>query len=81
MSEPGLQRTICGDTWWLCPNCEQRLGKIIGNRIVIRVGKVMLSVSAHADPEQTCPICGAVSAIREHVTASRNTVNTMLNCT
>lgn len=47
--------------WWCCCNCGQRLGEIVGRRVVIRYERRQWSQSLAADPEQTCPKCGQVS--------------------
>lgn len=58
-----------GHTWWLCPNCSQKLAEIIGDRIVIRSGPIMITLGKHTEPDQTCHRCGASSLLRKEQAA------------
>jgi len=69
VTEAGQIVTVGGHTWWHCANaaCRQKLGEIIGPRLVIRLKGVQLSLSVAADPECTCPRCGTLNAMRQEV--------------
>ena len=66
--EHGLVVVEGQHVWWRCPNCRFRLAELIGKRAVIKAGSITVSVAIQAEPDQTCPKCGATSAIGESVT-------------
>lgn len=49
---------------WECPNCGQRLGDVLGDRVVIKVSGRSISVPLRDGVDQSCPRCGAYSEIR-----------------
>jgi hypothetical protein len=51
--------------FWCCANCGQRLGEIVGKRVVIRYQRLHGSHAIDADPYLTCWKCGAVSRTPE----------------
>ncbi len=49
---------------WRCPNCDQKLGEILGNRVVVKAGSITLFFSLRNDPEQSCFRCGTSSSLK-----------------
>ena len=49
---------------WQCPNCGQRLGDVMGERVVIRISERRISVPLRNGIDQTCWKCVAHSEIR-----------------
>lgn len=54
-----------GRHWWRCPNCGQKLGEVVGERVIIEAGRRRLRMPVRTEPEQDCPRCGAASAIKK----------------
>lgn len=48
---------------WLCPRCDRTLGEVYGDKVTVKAGDRLLRFPISADVEQTCPRCGAVSAV------------------
>lgn len=67
--QPAKITTEAGVAQWVCPNCDQKLAEIVGRRVVIRAGKIQVSVCVDHEPEQTCFRCGAVSSLSVIVAA------------
>lgn len=49
---------------WNCPNCQQRLGDVVGERVVIKVAGRNISIPLRDGIDQSCPRCGAYSELR-----------------
>ena len=49
---------------WECPNCGQRLGDVMGDRVVIKVTGRRISIPLRNGTDQACPKCGAYSELR-----------------
>lgn len=54
---------------WRCPNCDRKLAEIVGSRVIIRSGDIMISLGIHTNPDQTCPRCGTSSVLCEEQAA------------
>ncbi len=54
-----------GQRSWLCGNCGRKLGEIIGDRVVIRIGARELRMPIQKTPEQDCPRCGQPSTLED----------------
>ena len=49
---------------WQCPNCGQRLGDVMGERVVIRISERRISVPLRDGIDQACWKCGTHSELR-----------------
>lgn len=49
---------------WECPNCGQRLGDVMGDRVVIKMSDRRISIPLRDGTDQTCWKCGAYSELR-----------------
>ncbi len=49
--------------WWLCPNCGQKMGEIVGARVLVSIGDRQLRMPLRNEPEQDCPRCGETSQL------------------
>lgn len=56
-----------GRRWWLCPNCRKTAGEIIGERFVIKLGKLTLTYPAVKGMTHTCIGCGYESRLESMV--------------
>lgn len=54
-----------GHMVWTCPTseCHKTLAEVFGDRIVIRTGDRFIEARVSSGLQQTCPTCGAKSAI------------------
>lgn len=52
-----------GRRFWFCPNCGQKLGEIVGCRVIIVVGPRQVRMPVEKRPEQDCPRCGVASEV------------------
>ena len=52
-----------GHQFWHCPNCDKRLGELIGDRVRIQIRERVISLRLDADPDQVCPTCGETSMV------------------
>lgn len=48
---------------WRCPNCQLRLGEIIGKRVIIQIGSRQVRMPVANTPETDCPRCGETSRL------------------
>lgn len=64
MTEPAKVVTEQGISTWRCPNCDQKLGNILGVRVVIRVSDRLISLPATVEPDQVCWRCGTTSVLK-----------------
>jgi uncharacterized C2H2 Zn-finger protein len=54
-----------GRRWVSCPGCGQKLGEIVGDRLIVKAGHALaLAITVRNDQEATCPRCFAVSVLR-----------------
>ena len=58
-----------GSTVWLCPNCDQKLAEIIGQRVVIRVRERLISLRSDVEQDQVCWKCGTTSVYERETAA------------
>lgn len=56
-----------GRRWWHCPACGKRLGEIVSDRVVVKIGEREFRMAVQSQPDQTCPRprCGTVSVLEE----------------
>lgn len=52
-----------GRRWWLCPNCRQKLGEVVGGRVIIAIGDRQIRMPTRNQPDQDCPRCGQTSVL------------------
>lgn len=61
----GVVRKIAGTKYWLCPACGQKMGAIIGERVIVKVASRELRMSIRNQPEQDCIRCGVTSHLSD----------------
>ncbi len=49
---------------WECPNCGQRLGDVMGDRVVIKMSDRRISIPLREGVDQACWKCGTHSELR-----------------
>jgi len=54
-----------GTAEWHCPNCDQKLAEIIGQRVVIRARERLISLRSDVEPDQVCWKCGTTSVYEQ----------------
>jgi hypothetical protein len=52
-----------GRRFWHCPSCGKRLGEIVGERVVVKIGERWFTMKVQAQPDQGCGRCGTVSVV------------------
>jgi ribosomal protein S27AE len=57
--------TVQGHRWWKCPNCGQKMGEVVGQRVIISVGDRQIRMPSANQPEQDCPRCGQSSVLED----------------
>ncbi len=60
---PARVETRQGRRWWLCANCGQKLGEVVGARVIVRSGKCEVRLPVEKGPERDCPKCGQASGL------------------
>lgn len=63
--QPASIVTEDGHTYWMCPNCGQKLAEIVGTQVVISAGKIRVFVEATKEPGQACYRCGMPSVLKD----------------
>jgi len=61
----GRIETRDGRRWWSCPNCGQKLGEVVGTRIVMITGARQIRMPVDKEPEYDCPRCEQASRLME----------------
>jgi capsid protein len=61
----GVIRQIADTHYWLCPACGQKMGAIIGERVIVKVASRELRMSIRNQPEQDCIRCGVTSHLSD----------------
>ena len=67
--KPARIETIAGTREWHCPNCDAKLGEIIGERVVIRVRDRLISLRSDVEQDQVCWRCGITSSLDQRSSA------------
>lgn len=67
--QTAIVTTHRGAVEWHCPNCDQKLAEIVGQRVVIRVKDRTITLRSDLEPDQVCWKCGATSVYEQETAA------------